>query len=232
MLIRKLIALGAFAASVSMAAPAIADPITLNSSMIGQSFTVNYNGFIDVYPRPGLSGQTTFTLTGIQGSSYLFDYSLTNTSSNGATSRISSFGFNADPNITGASSTGDYSYALVDASYPGGLGTIDVCFKSGGQTSTACAGNTGGMTAGQTGSGTMKLDFGTAAAPNAVTLDDFFVRYENVTGQGCGCITTANGTGTLAPTAVPEPGMIGIFGLGLLGLAFARTYPRRRRQAA
>ena len=85
------------------------------------------------------------------------------------------------------------------------------------------------MLNGQTGSGTLSLSF--ASAPTSLTLSDFFVRYQSITGAGS--VTSATGAGTITSsggstggTPVPEPGMIGLFGLGLIGLALAR-----RRQA-
>jgi hypothetical protein len=62
-------------------------------------------------------------------------------------------------------------------------------------------------------------------AVNSITLSDFFVRYQAITGAGN--VTSASGqqvtsTSTSGGTDVPEPGMLGMFGLALLGLFFAR----------
>ena len=226
MMIRRALAAATAIASLAMASPAFADAITLGSSNIGQSFTLNYNGFADGQTITGLTGSTTLTLTGITGSTYNFNYSVTNTTSDPVDSRISSFGFNTNPDIAGATATGAYSFVDMGGNVPNGLGKIDVCFKAGG--SNSCSGS-GGVTDGQTGTGTLSLGF--ASAPTSLTLSDFFVRYQSI--SGAGNVTSAVGSGTMTSTStssggtpVPEPGMLGLLGLGLIGLAFARR-PRQ-----
>ncbi len=224
----RLILATAVAASAAMATPAMAEPILLDSSNIGDSFTIDYDGFADGTTLSGLSASTTFTLTAIDGSTYEFDYTVTNTTDGaGVDSRLSSFAFNTDPDIVGASSTGLYNFVVTDSNYPNGIGTVDVCFKA--ARTNSCAGNSGGLFAGETGSGSLILDFGTA--PTSITLDDFFVRYQSI--SGIDGVTSASGRQTSSSsssggTPVPAPGMLGIFGLGLIGLGLAR---RRRKTA-
>ena len=221
------------------AAPALADAITLDSSKIGQSYTFSYNGFADSTTVSGLTSSTTFTLTGISGSTYTFDYSVANTTSSPLTSRVSSFGFNTDPNITGAASTGAFSYTTLNSSYPNGIGAIDVCFKDA-KTGSCSGGGSGGLTTGQTGTGSFTLSF--ASPVTSLELSDFYVRYQSITGAGK--ITSASGAGTLTSSTsggttggttggstsggqVPEPGMLGLLGAALGGMALVR----RRRKA-
>ena len=220
-------------ASLSFAAPAWADAITLDSSDIGQSFSVSFDGFSDGTAIDGLTAAATFTLSSITADSYVFDYSLTNTTSGSVDSRVSSFAFNVDPAITGASSTGAFTYAVLDSNYPNKIGNVDVCFK--GDSSNSCGGNSGGVEKGDTGTGTLTLSFD--AAPDAITLSDFFNRYQSI--SGAGNVTSASGSGTITSsssssggTSVPEPGMIGILGLGLAGLALARSRRRSNPAAA
>ena len=205
---------------------AFADAITLGSSNVGQTVTLGYNGMADGNTITGLTGATTLKLTSIDGTSYNFDSSVTNTTSNPVDSRISSFGFDTNPDISGATSTGTYANALLGGQVPSPFNTVDVCFKAGG--SNSCSGS-GGVLDGQTGSGTLTLSF--ASAPSSLTLSDFFVRYQSITGAGN--VTSATGAGTITSsggstggTPVPEPGMIGLFGISLIGLALMR-----RRQA-
>lgn len=219
----SLAAAGAVALSSSVA---FADAITLDSSSVGQTVSLGYNGMADGTAIAGLTGATTLKLTGITGTSYNFDYTVTNTTSNPVDSRISSFGFDTSPDISGATSTGTYGNALLGGQVPTPFNTVDVCFKAGG--SNSCSGS-GGVLDGQTGSGTLSLNF--ASAPTSLTLSDFFVRYQSITGAGY--VTSATGAGTITSsggstggTPVPEPGMIGLFGMGLIGLALMR-----RRQA-
>ena len=217
----------AAALSLAFVTPAMATPITLDSGDVGQSFTLQYDGFSDGNTIGGLGAEATFTLTDVTANSYTFDYSLTNTTDSGLTSRVSSFSFNTDPDISGATSTGDFGYVVTDSNYPNGIGTVDVCFKGG--SSNSCAGNQGGVTEGNTGTGSLTLTF--ADMVDSVSLSDFFVRYQSITGAGnvtsaSGKVTTTSTGSTTGGTPVPEPGMLGLFGAGLLGLGLLR---RRRR---
>ena len=219
----------AAAASVALgAAPALADTIPLTAANVGQSYTLNYNGFSDGTTINGLTASTTFTLTQINGNDYTFSYSLTNTTSDPVNSRVSSFGFNTNPDITSASSTGAFSYTTLNSSYPNGIGAIDVCFKDA-STGSCSGGGSGGLTDGQTGTGTFTLSF--AQPVSSLTLGDFYVRYQSITGAGN--ISSASGSGSLTSTgssggSVPEPGMVGLLGGALIATAFLR---RRRNPA-
>ena len=233
-MLRK-IALAGSLAALATATPALADAITFDATSIGESFTVSYDGFADGQQIAGLSGDATFTLTAIDANSYTFDYSLSNTSGGGVDSRISSFAFNVDPDISSATSTGTFSNTVLNKNYPNGIGTVDVCFKGGG--SNACGGNSGGVTNGNTGTGTLSLTFD-GGAPAPITLSDFFLRYQSISGagnvtsaSGSGSITSSGGTppgSTTGGTEVPEPGMLGLLGVGLIGIGLMRS--RRRKQ--
>ncbi|OCC25665.1 PEP-CTERM sorting domain-containing protein [Croceicoccus estronivorus] len=230
---RKSILLSAAAASFAMISmPALADTIVLDSSSIGQSYTFDYNGFSGSTEVDGLTASTTFTLTGISGDQYFFDYSVANTTSDPVDSRISSFGFNTNPDIVGATSTGAFSYTTLNSSYPNKIGDIDVCFKDA-DTGACSGGGNGGLTDGQTGTGSFTLSFGDPVS--SLTLGDFYVRYQSV--DGAGNVTSASGYGTNTTsssssssggTEVPEPGVLGLMGVGLVAIGLLR----RRRQYA
>ncbi len=221
-------------AVLAMAAPqaASANIIQVDAGDIGQSYTINYDGFSDGNVINGLTGQTTFTLTGVTANRFDFNYDVRNTSTDPIdTSRISIFGFNTDPNINGATATGLFNQ-ISTGNAPSGLGAIDVCFK--GQQGGACAGGGGvGVQAGASTSGTFSLSF--VDALDSLTLSNFFVRYQSITGAGN--VTSAVGRGTVGGstgggstgggstggTPVPAPAAFALFGLAAAGLVGRRT---------
>ena len=209
------------------ATPAAAEPILLDDSHVGDSYTIDFDGFVDGNVTvDGLGAKLTLTLSSIVGNVYNFAYSLTNTTDSGVTSRVSGFAFDTDPAIASASSTGTYDNAIVGGSYPNQVGSVDVCFQ-GGNSKSCSGGGSGGVFNGDTGTGTLSLTFGSALS--SLTLDDFFVRYQSITGAGD--ISSASGrqiTSTSSGSDVPEPNMMILFGLAAL-MIFAGT--RRRRSA-
>lgn len=219
-------------ALASTSTPVLADAITFDAASINQAFTLNYNGFSSGTTIDGLTAQATFTLKSILNDPqtnqtiYNFDYTAANTSAAPVTgSRLSGFAFNTDPTLNGASSTGDFAYATLSKTYPNGIGTVDVCFKDA-QTGSCAGGAGGGLTQGTSGAGTIALTFG--GLVSAVTLSDFYVRYQSI--AGVPGISSASGSGTLTSTStggtdVPEPGMLGLLAGGLVAIGLVR---RRR----
>ena len=219
----KILPLVAAAGLAFAATPALADPITLDPSSVGQSYTFNYNGFSDGTTINGLTASTTFTLTSTTANSYTFSYSVANTTSTPLTSRVSSFAFNTDPTISSATSTGAFSYTTLNSNYPNGIGNVDVCFKDA-ATGSCAGGGSGGLTTGESGIGSFTLNF--SSPISSLTLSDFFVRYQSITGAGN--VTSASGEGTMTSTggtSVPEPGVLGM----MLGGIAAIVLLRRRR---
>ena len=226
----------ALAAATTLATAAHANPITVDAGDIGTSYTVNYDGYADGQVIDGLTGQATFTLTGVGDNAYSFDYSLTNTSSDPIdASRISIFGFNTDPTIESADSTGMFDRTVTDANVPSGFGRVDVCFKGAGGPN--CSGGGGvGVDIGDTESGSLTLNF--SELPDELTLSDFFVRYQAIEGEGAPGSAIGRGTpssttsggstgstgGSTGGTPVPAPGALWLFAAGLagLGLRFGR----------
>lgn len=206
-----------------IAGAANADAISFTSADVGKSFTVDYNGVENGNTVSGLTGATTFTLTGTSADSYTFSYAVDNTSSSPITgSRVSGFGFNTDPNISGASVTGVFNTAGT-GNVPG-IGTVDVCFKSGGGTNNCAGGGGGGVALGANANGSFTLSF--ASALSSLTLSDFALRYQSITGVDG--VVSATGTGTISstsggsssggPTDVPEPRDFALFGMAALAV--------------
>lgn len=233
--VKKLAPLAAIVLAFT-ATPALADAITFDSSDVGTTYSLTYDGFSDSTTVSGLTAQTSFTLTGIAGNTYTFNYAVSNTSGAPITgSRVSGFAFDTNPDITSAASNGAFSYTTVGGSYPNGIGEVDVCFKD--AATGACAGGgSGGLNIGESGTGTFTLTF--AQPVSEVTLSDFYVRYQSI--SGAGNITSATGSGTQTSststttggTEVPEPGMLGLLGGALIATALLRRRRRRENGAA
>ena len=190
----------AVAALLVSATAANASIITVSPDDVGQSFTVDYDGFTEGQTIDGLTGQTPFTLTGVTGTTYNFDYEVANTSSDPIDdSRISIFGFNTDPNISDASATGEFDRA-ASGNVPSGFGQVEVCFKGSGGPNCS-GGGSAGVELGDSTTGTLTLDF--ADALTQLTLSDFFVRYQSIDGPGMNG-GSAIGRGTVSTDAVRQ----------------------------
>ena len=220
----------------AVSAPAAAEPILLSSSSVGNSFTVNFNGFTGDGTVAGLLGSAVFTLTKVTSNSYGFSYVIKNDSADPIdTSRISGFGFNTNPEIASASATGTFTKTALGGNVPN-VGKVDVCFKAGGGGNSCAGGGGGGVNLGETGTGTLSLNF--ASPLTSLSLDDFFVRYQSITGAGSvnsavgegTVVTSSSGGSTTGGTQVPEPGIVGLFALGVLGMGWALG--RRRKSGS
>ncbi len=226
-MLRKTFTAAAFVAAIGTATPALA-AITINpgtgsatvssGTNVGDSFTVNFDGHESGSVIPGLTSSLTLSFAGISGSSYLFNYLLTNTSSAPTTSSaVTAFGFNIDPNalLTGSSVSGTFnvvSSGQVSQGY-----NLEMCFKSG--QNNNCAGSPGnqGVNMGTSGSGQIAIGF--SSLPDQITLSDYLVRYQAVNGSG-------SAVGSPVP-AVPEPSTWGLMllGFGAIGVSMRRRKP-------
>lgn len=217
------------------ATPAAAEPIEFDSADIDVPYTIDFNAFGDGGVIDGLTSQIVLTLTSIVGGTYNFDYDVINTTDPNATvdGRVSGFAFNTDPTLLSASVNGTYSQVGYDANYPNGIGNVDVCFKNGGSANSCAGSGSGGPFAGESGGGTLSLNFGSNPL-STLTLSDFYVRYQSITGANTGSATgeqvTSSGNTTSGGTDVPEPSMVLLFGLAA-GMIFAGTRRRRTEES-
>lgn len=221
-------------AALLSASAASANIITVGAGDVGKSYIVNYDGFSDGNVINGLTGQTTFKLTGVTGTSYSFDYQVANTSQQPIdSSRISIFGFNTDPNISGASSTGLFDQVETNSNVPSGFGQVDLCFKGAGGDN--CSGGAGeGVKLGETASGSFTLSF--SEALDQLSLSNFVLRYQSINGDGSaigrgtmggssGGSTGGGSTGggSTGGTPVPAPAGFALFALAAAGVVGRRT---------
>lgn len=186
----------------------------------GASFVLDFNGIVEGNVVGGLTSQMTFTVSDIDTTtnSIVLSYSITNNSSAPIdASRVSAFGFNANPNLLESSEvTGIFTREHFDRTVPQ-LGTLEFCANENGGNSCG-GGNSAGVAIGQSGGGTLTLRFAGSIAGGA-ELTDFFVRYQSISGTGYG----TSGVGIATPP-IPEPGAVALFGLGalLIGLTLRR----------
>lgn len=222
----------AFAAAIvasAMTAPSSA-AVVVSAANLGYNFTIDYTGQVGGSSTNQIGGLADFIFNGVTnaGKTYNFSYSITNDSS--VASRLTSFGFDVDPNATSASSTGFFASANFNNNYPEGFGTVDVCFEA--DSNGNCTGGSGGLTANQTGVGTFALTFSQVMAQ--VTLDDFVTRFQSInplvngqsSGIGIGAVTSGGGGGN--PITAPEPGtwLMMLGGFGLVGFAMRSRHTR------
>ena len=172
---------------------------------------------------PGLMSDLLLTylgMTTVAGNTvFNFTYALSNTSTLAGGSRVSSFGFNVDPNVTGASATGDFNTASLNTNYPVGFGSVDVCFYDG--PGGTCTGNGNGVLVGGTANGTLALTMN--GLINDITLSDFVDRYQAFDYQGI-----SSAIGTSITSGVPEPAT---WSMMILGIGLAGAAMRRKRSA-
>lgn len=208
----KLLLCAAMTMALAATAPAHAGIIINGTDYAAGSpgTTLLFNGYSDGGVVPGLTGSLTLSLTSIVGNTFNVAYSLLNTSTQSG-ARISSFGFDVNPNVTGATATGGFDTADVNVNYPVGFGTAEVCAYDG--PGGTCTGNgNGAVIGGPALTGNLALSF--SSPQTSITLSDFVTRYQGF---------NYNGMQSAIGTPLPEPTTwaMMLIGFGAIG-AFMR----------
>lgn len=215
------------AASVCVVEPAQAytwdaESVTFSMSDVDATVDVFYfDGFIEEELIEGLTSSLKLTLTDFDGLSATLKGEVTNTMDTGVlkTGRVTGIAFNVDPDVKTASSTGVFTQANLDKTFPGGIGTVDVCY---GTNKNSCGGNQGGVSIGQTGTFYTTLTW--SSLIDTFTLSDFVARYQGMDFAATNSIEDESGIGI---GTVPTPALIP----SLLGLAMAARRHKKQQEA-
>jgi hypothetical protein len=217
------------------AAPAFAAPVSVQVTQIGQSWSLDYNGIMDVNGVPTvLSGLTTtikytvvdlFYDSTLDATGLVLSLDIINTSDPTIWTRgaVSGVGFDTDPNVIRAYSwaSGYYNRLAYNTTLPTGAGfRVEVCLST---RRSSCTGPwTGSNGIGTTQYALVGLAFRGDLTGTGVTLDNFGIRYADLQSAFHG---VQAGLGLGVPVApIPEPASIAAFGLGalLMGVSLRR----------
>jgi len=211
----------------SLYATAAQSLVVFTNANIGRTATVTYIGSVNGSPTNKIGATTIYTLKSISQDqkSWVFEYTITNTSS--VASRLRSFGFDvtnsAGAAITQRSATGVYATSGSGDNFPEGFGTVNTCFRATGGSN--CTGGPNGLTKGLSATGLFTLSF--ASKPVSLTLDRFVTRFQSISPKvnngdsGIGKQLTLIKTD---PGGVPEPAqwLLLIGGFGITGATLRR----------
>jgi len=223
---KQKLAMAAAALTILASAPASAATYLFDS--VGDSYVIDFNGFTDTGTIPGLTSEITYTLSALSGTTATFSYIVDNTSSAPVTaSRVSSFGFNIDPNFTSVGTvTGAVFPTVSSGNVPNGVPNVEFCLTAG----PNCAGGAGGGVGISDPNATGTFQFNFASAPTTITLSDLYVRYQSIDAPSLN-ITGGSATG-IPVGVVPEPTTWAMMLAGFFGMGAILRSQRRRRLAA
>jgi hypothetical protein len=200
--------------------------VQISPSDVGSSFNVDW--LLSGSTPNDLKATSTWKVDSFNQNDLVLSISITNDTIIDSTFNVASllsFGFGVTPNVTAAFATGGQG-AVFDGiskgngpqqTFPGGFKGIDVCIFA----ANGCAGGAqfdgllGHLASAPANSDSIKIDLkGNFGSPvTLATLADFPLKFQ-----------TSNGSFELAGTpsvpSVPEPGMLFLFGTGLLSLGF------------
>lgn len=241
-----------FAAAAGLAALSYASAgqaaVVITAGGGAQTFTVDYNGYIDEVLQAGLTGTGVFSLQGVNTSNaaydvWSFDATITNTSATPVdASRISILAFDLADTLHSSlgSSSGIFGATIAAGSLPQAISgpAYDICFRAGGGGGNCTSGGGNGVWSAVLPAApvpyTSTLNFRlakSASSATTLTFNRFGARYQSIDyGNMKG--DSGVGLGTVRPpvTVVPEPSswMLMILGFGLI----AQQLRRRSRAIA
>ena len=214
-----------FAASLALAL-AIASPAAAATvNQVGDTFTANLFGNVATNPVPGLTATADFEVTAWTATSITFEITLTNTADAviWQSARLSAIGFDTAPNISSATASGLFAYAVSGGSFPNGFGSVDVCAID--NMNNCAGGGSGGLNIGESGVVTLTLNF--AAPVTSLDVTNIGIRWQSLDSKRLGI---SGGSGTRSETPyippVPEPSAAIVFGLGALLVGATRKQRR------
>jgi hypothetical protein len=205
--------------------------VQVSPSDVGSSFNVDWL-LTGSTPNP-LQATSTWTVDSFDQNDLVLSISLTNNTVTDSTfdkAAILSFGFGVTPDVTAAFATGGQGAVFGNVgqgqgkpqNFPGGFKGIDVCIFS----ANNCAGGDvkkglqGHPSSASANSDSIKIDlkgnFGSTVT--LATLSDFPLKFQTTNGS-FELAGTPTPSGSSVPS-VPEPGILFLFGTGLLSLGF------------
>ncbi|MBD2363525.1 cistern family PEP-CTERM protein [Anabaena minutissima FACHB-250] len=210
------------------------DSVTITAADINKTFEINFNGNVSTQNVQGLSSKATFTFLGFttvgSNTEAKFDIILSNTSSDGITSRTSALGFDVSNTLLGIGNPSGSGNTRVSGlfsndrsgEFPNQFGDVDVCFTDG---NSCQGGKNGGVSTDEKATFSPILAF--TGNVSSFTLSNLGVRYQSIDGTSTIDNKTFNGdSGTgrgyyiappPPPKKVPEPATAAALGLFAVG---------------
>jgi hypothetical protein len=199
---------------------------TLEFGAVGDQGRYEFRGLDGQAGTDDLFAALTLEVTSRTASSLTFSYRIENLAGGDITSaRLQSFGFDVDGLLIGRQATGTFDH--VNAGNVPGMGYVDACFLTGGN---SCGSNAGaGLVMGAPdGSGTFRLSFLTPLS--VVTLRDSYVRWRQVRADDLppqGVSGLSAGIAVEMPLPEPQSWALMVAGFGLVGFALRRGAVRQ-----